>query len=85
MDFREMKAFGITPAMLLAEFGITFDFLSLDVEGINVPILRRLMQCNPSFKLVCVEHDGQYAECDSIMQGYLRIYDNKENAIYARQ
>lgn len=84
--FRPMQAWSVTPKQLIERIGLDFDFLSLDVEAVNFPILRAIMDEHPRFGLVCVEHDDHLDEIGEMMaqHGFERLVFNGENAIYGR-
>jgi FkbM family methyltransferase len=84
--FRTMQMWAVTPAQLIERIGLDFDFLSLDVEAINVPILRGIMDLMPRFRCVCVEHDDQLDAVGELMarHGFERLMFNGENAIFGR-
>lgn len=71
----------ITIREILRVFGEQFDFISLDVEGTNLEILKTLplQIMNPS--LICIEHEGKIDEIKNYCQGYEELHRNGENII----
>lgn len=64
----------------------TFDFISIDVEGAELSILKQMNLQSLGCRLLCVEWNGQKQnEFDAIIlpQGYELIHKNGENLIYA--
>lgn len=66
---------------ILRVFGDHFDFISLDVEGTNIEILKTfpIELINPS--LICVEHEGKTDQVLNYCRGYKEIHRNPENII----
>ena len=52
---RKYSVSGIMPECLIPAFGNTFDFVSLDVEGLDAPVLRAMGPILEHTKLLCVE------------------------------
>lgn len=71
---------------LLNRFTIKkFEMLSLDVEGLEIPILKQMDLTH--FRLICVETNGnneKKTELDQILSDFKVIYTSPENLIYAR-
>jgi FkbM family methyltransferase len=62
-----------------------FDFVSIDIEGLEVEVLEQMDLSE--VKLICVETNGNLekkAKLDSMLQGFKVIYTSPENLIYAR-
>lgn len=74
----------ITFSELLRNSGCdTFQFINLDVEGMELEILRQMDFNTLGCKLICVEYNGRdYEEYDLLIPMPL-IYKNKTNLIYA--
>lgn len=65
----------------------TFDFISIDCEGLDLDILKQMDIEALGVKCLCIEWNGNQslkAEYDKIMQGFRIIYTSGENLIYAR-
>lgn len=73
----------ITFAELLKNSGCdTLDFITIDVEGMELEILRQIDFTTIGCKLICVEYNGRgYEEYDRLIPMPL-IYKNKTNLIY---
>jgi len=76
----------MTMHTLLEAVGYDFDFISMDVEGINL----ELFLCLPldklnKLKMICVEHDGHVVKMTEYLGAdWTLIEYNPENAIYLR-
>jgi FkbM family methyltransferase len=65
----------------------TFDFVSVDCEGLDLDILKQMDIEALGVKCLCIEWNGNQelkAEFDNIMTGFKIIYTSGENLIYAR-
>ena len=61
----------------------TFDFVSIDTEGMELIILEQMDLTD--VKMICVEWNGKNKEkFDSFMSGFNLVYTSAENLIYAR-
>ena len=63
----------------------TFDFISMDIEGMEVSLLKQMDLRSTS--LVCLEWNSKpevKVEFDKLMIGFKIIYTSPENLIYAR-
>lgn len=63
----------------------TFDVISIDIEGLEIPVLKQIDLRDTS--LVCVEFNGdkeKKAELDRLMIGFTVMYVSPENLIYVR-
>lgn len=61
----------------------TFDFISIDAEGMDLEILKQIDLTDT--KMVCVEWNGkQKEEFVNACQGFNLIAENQENLIFAR-
>jgi len=80
-SFQHIYVNTITIREILRVFGEHYDFISLDVEGTNIEMLKTfpLELMNPS--LICVEHEGRFQEVLEYCKGYEEIYRNGENII----
>lgn len=63
---------GITPEMIARQFGDNFDFISLDVEGIDLSVLRELSFVSEKASLLCVEDSIPFHAFDAEYYGQLR-------------
>jgi FkbM family methyltransferase len=61
--YRKVWACTITIDELLARVGKQFEFVNIDVEGLNVEVLAMVMQSVKGMKMLCVEIDPE-AELD---------------------
>lgn len=57
MPYREFLIPTVTPASLLEVVGKKFNFINIDVEGVNADILEGLVNAGVTFDLLCVEED----------------------------
>lgn len=86
-QYRDIFTPCVTFADVLAQFGKRFDFVSLDVEGTNWPILQQIPLDTMGVRLVCVEYDGyrremvEYCGKLGLTQELLR---NNENLILGK-
>lgn len=61
----------------------TFDFISIDAEGLDLDILRQIDLSN--VRMVCVEWNGKDKQSFvDACQGFRLIHENGENLIFAR-
>lgn len=63
----------------------TFDFISIDIEGLEVEVLNQIDLSGTS--LICVETNGSAEKkllLDFMLMGFKVIYESAENLIYAR-
>lgn len=63
----------------------TFDFISIDVEGMEVEILKQIDIKALNCKMICIEYNGkpELAEIYDRLIPHPVIYKNKTNIIYA--
>ncbi len=72
----------ITMEDIISTFGMNFDFISLDVEGTNLELLRTIdLQYA---KLLCIEHENKDAEIMEYCEGFKLLYKSGENLVLAR-
>jgi len=86
IKFREVFIKTITMDELLSVSGYDFSFLNLDVEGLNLELMKMLpIKKMPNLKLVCIEHDG---ERDKVLSyfgpDWKELLYNPENIILGR-
>lgn len=63
----------------------TFDFISIDIEGLEIEVLEQIDLSGTS--LICVETNGDLekkAKLDEMLKDFKVIYTSPENLIYAR-
>jgi FkbM family methyltransferase len=59
VKFQPMHLWAVTPSQLFARFPGPYRFVSLDTEGLNLPILERLPLLDLGCDLLCVEHENK--------------------------
>jgi FkbM family methyltransferase len=81
LEFQHIYVNTINIREIIRVFGEHYDFISLDVEGTNLEILKTfpLDIMNPS--LICVEHENKFEEIFAYCTGYSEIHRNGENLI----
>lgn len=87
VTYSSFSLFTVTVESLLQRFGADFDFINLDVEGMNLEIFKTLPLARLSrLKSICVEHDGHVIEMQSVAGqfGFKSVAQNGENLILAR-
>ncbi len=86
VPFTPFQLRAVTMAQLLEKFGTDFAFISLDVEGTNLPLFKLLPFAAPALKLICVEHDYKHDEMQSIAAayGFTPLAINGENLLLSR-
>lgn len=64
----------------------TFDFITIDVEGMEVEILRQINMIELGCKMICLEYNGkpEIAEIYDSLIPYPVHYKNRTNIIYAK-
>lgn len=65
----------------------TYDFISIDCEGLEIDILKQMDLDKLQCKMICVEWNGKnFTIFDEYMKGYNMklIYSNAENLIYVK-
>ena len=77
----------ISLGYLCANFGLKYDFVSIDIEGTSADLfLYALTMISP--KCWCVEHDGRFRELEEKARrqyGYRLASQNGENCIFVRE
>lgn len=84
-EFQKIYVAGVTVADLLKTAPGPYDFITLDVEGINHLIFRELPLAALGTKLVCVEHQNRFGEVEEYARSQGLPYilrTNAENAIF---
>lgn len=77
----------ISPADLFKQAGSDYDFINIDVEGINMEVFNSISdEVFKKCRCVCIEHDGRYALIEERLQpmGYVRLSINGENLIIGK-
>lgn len=84
VKFKKTTVPVITFAELLKNSGCdTFDFITIDTEGMELEILRQMDLVALGCKLICIEYNGwAYEEYDKLIPMPL-LYKNRTNLIYA--
>lgn len=79
----------ITIPDITLQFGGDFQFISIDAEGVSVPILFAMLQNDncPRPAVICCEHDGRIAEACGVAEraGYRPLTINATNLVLARR
>jgi FkbM family methyltransferase len=70
---REFDVAAITPAMIAARFTGDFDFISLDVEGMDLEVLRELSPVTEKASLLCIEDSLPFHAFDAEYYSQLRL------------
>jgi FkbM family methyltransferase len=87
VKFRPYWTKSMTVWELFNLVGYAFNFINLDVEGLNIDLFRAIPFADlNNLKLICVEHDGHIDEMLSIVRayGFSSIAQNGENLIVGR-
>jgi FkbM family methyltransferase len=81
-----LKVQCITLEQIYAEYG-SFDFVSIDAEGMSGDLMHRLFALGQFPRCICVEHDERTTELLSAAtsNGYACTYANGENLVLVRQ
>ncbi len=68
---------------LFTKLGGDFEFVSIDAEGMSVPLFHEMMQRGPRPRVVVVEHDARHVEVAQIAEAanYKQIHLNGTNVI----
>lgn len=86
VKFKKTKIPVIDFATLLKNSGCDmFDFITIDVEGMEVEILRQIDIKALGCKMICIEYNGksELAEIYDSLTPHPVLYKNKTNIIYA--
>lgn len=86
VKFQEIFVYGITFAELFRTFPGPYQFVNLDVEGINVELFRELPLREIGAEFVCVEYQDRLSaiEAHAAAQGFKRVHLTSENVLLAR-
>lgn len=85
--FSKMIVNAITYGDLFRKFGLNFDFINLDVEGVSADLFMLMpLQSLEQTRCLCVEHDGKMAEIQerAAQFGFTYVHHNGENVILYR-
>lgn len=61
-----------------------FDFITMDIEGMELEVLRQMDFSNLGCKMICVEYNGKNQEDFDTLIPLPVIYKNRTNIIYAK-
>jgi FkbM family methyltransferase len=87
VTYRDITVCGVTPWTLLEHCPPPYDVFSLDVEGLNLPLLERFPLNAMGLQCLCVEHDGRQDRVRELAgaAGLGReIYHSAENLILCK-
>jgi FkbM family methyltransferase len=85
--YTKMTVYGVTFGDVFRKFGLNFDFINLDVEGVSADLFMLLpLQTLTQTRCLCVEHDGKMAEIQerAAQFGFGYVHHNGENLILYR-
>lgn len=84
VNYTETEVDVITLETLRSQVGSEFDFINLDVEGMNFDIFQQFDWTVWKPKCVCIEYEQSLDNITQTMirHGYTRIYISGENAIF---
>jgi FkbM family methyltransferase len=87
VNFEEIQVDVITLDQLAAQVGTSFDFINLDVEGINWDIFCQFDWTIWTPKVVCIEYDNKKQEIQQKLEqhGYRLSYCSAENLVMVKQ
>jgi len=88
LDFEKITVPMIDVARLLQLVGSSFEFISIDTEGMDLEILNQLAEfkfCDAS--MLCVEYGNNAERMFELLipRGYKPIYSNDENIIFIKK
>lgn len=85
--FKQIKVNAVTPKNLFSDIGYEFDFVSLDVEGINIDMFGRFpFEKLSKVKMFCVEFDLHPEEILKLAEphGFTLLHQTAENLLLTR-
>lgn len=87
VDFKEISVPVITLTELAQKVGMDFDFINLDVEGLNWEIFRQFDWKVWRASVVCIEYDEKRDEMRAVLEhhGFRIAYISSENIVAVRQ
>lgn len=86
--FKKVKVETLSPDDLFKQVGYNFNFISLDVEGTNLEILRHFpLPLLTHTKMLCIEFDQQAKEVIQIVKpfGFTLLHSTAENLLLIRK
>lgn len=83
VQFTEIQVPVITLADLEAQHGTAFDFVGMDVEGINWDLFCQFDWTRWNPRCVCIEYDDKKDEIEQVLRahGYSIVYISPENIV----
>lgn len=84
VPYQKIGVDGISWQTLLAKHGCDFDFINLDIEGENIPILQLMPEAyKRRARMFCIEHDGRIDVVKAELEpyGFRVIHTNGENVV----
>jgi FkbM family methyltransferase len=82
-DWNTVQVQGVTFDVLMD--GIRrFNFISMDIEGMDIDILKQINLDDYEVQLLCIEHGGRQAEIMDICKGWKVLYYGDINLILSR-
>lgn len=66
-------------------YGNQFDFITIDIEGMELEVLRQMNLKDLGCKLICVEYNNKYQEEFDNLIPLPLLYKNRTNLIYAKR
>ena len=86
VDFHEISVPVITLPELAQKVGMDFDFINLDVEGLNWEIFRQFDWKVWRASVVCIEYDEKRDEMIAVLKhhGFRIVYVSSENIVAVR-
>ena len=87
VSFEEIQVDVVTLSDIAEKHGTQFDFINLDVEGINWELFTQFDWNIWTAKVVCIEYDDKLKEMSEILQnnGFLISYVSPENIVAVRR
>jgi FkbM family methyltransferase len=85
-DWNTVQVEGVTFSVLMERNKTfpTFDFISMDIEGMDIDILKQINLHAYGVQLLCIEHGGRQAEIMDICKGWQVLYYGDINLILCR-
>lgn len=83
-NYRDMYVSKISVKDFLTHFGGRYDFLNLDVEGINYALLKEIPIDSLGFSCVCIEYENNLKPILDMFNGWKRLYTSGENIVLCR-
>jgi len=85
IPMREYRVMTVSPSRLFGTFG-GFQFINLDVEGINWELFQLMPLDMPELKMICVEYDNRKGAMIDLADkfGFSKVFENSVNLIFTR-